>query len=46
LLADVADRIGGLPCILGSLAECEHRHKGAARRVPARAPCPTREAAR
>lgn len=27
LLTDVADRIGGLPCVLGVLAEYERRHE-------------------
>lgn len=46
LLAEVANRIGGLPCIVSCLTECEHRHKKAARSVGAHATSPTREAAR
>lgn len=32
LLTDVADRIGGLPCILGSPAECVKRNETVIRR--------------
>jgi hypothetical protein len=32
LLAQVASRIGGLPCIVCCLTECEQRHTNAVRR--------------
>jgi hypothetical protein len=35
LLAEVANRIGGLPCIVSCLTECEHRHKRPARHTDA-----------
>ena len=46
LLTEVANRIGGLPCIVRCLAECEHRHKRAARSIAAREASPIRDAAR
>jgi hypothetical protein len=33
LLTEFAIRIGGLPCIVSCLTECEQRHKHAARRT-------------
>jgi hypothetical protein len=45
-LTDVADRIGGLPCILGSLAECERRNERLVRRAAVSMASPKREAAR
>ena len=45
LLTEVASRIGGLPCIVRCLAECEHRHERAARSVGANEASPIRDVA-
>lgn len=46
LLAEIANRIGGLPCIVSCLTEYEYRHRKPARSVGARVTTPTRESAR
>jgi hypothetical protein len=45
LLAEVANRIGGLPCIVSCHEECSRRHKRAVLRTPVGKSDPTREAA-
>jgi hypothetical protein len=44
LLAEVANRVGGLPCIVSCLTECEQRHKHAARRIASGMASPKRHA--
>lgn len=46
LLADVANRIGSLPCIVSCLTKCEQRHKRVVPRTGATVASRKREAAR
>jgi hypothetical protein len=46
LLAEVANRIGGLPCIFSCLAECEQRRKRVIRKPTASVVGPKTGAAR
>ena len=46
LLAEVATRVGGLPCIVSCLTECEQRHGRVNRRTTPRRASLSREAAR
>jgi hypothetical protein len=46
LLTEVANRIGGLPCIVSCLTECEQRHRRTVPRTAATVAGPKAEAAR
>jgi hypothetical protein len=46
LLAEVANRIGGLPCIVGCLTECEQRQRRTVPRIATTVASRRKEAAR